>query len=426
MSYKLEKFYDGFCIPLKFDDPIYNHLKTYLMNFFNLKGNVMKFPGALPVTLTRKNLHLLVDSKVDSESDSDSNSDDEHSECSKGAEKKNYTMEHSEVFDLPNGKKSRRRRLIMNNYFVKRKSNGQRHFLMFSPNENNDPNDPFQSVWDRRLNCKLVKFAAPLGMHQGTLVDGEVIKEADGSHTFYPIDVIGKEGIHLRSDAFGQRQRLLEEFIRDIQTCEHTQESPFRIKLKNVGTLKHLKSFLESENLQHLSDENADYSLHTTHPCDGLIFDLASDKVIVGTNNNSLKWKPPKFSTIDFEIRICEDPHFLHLCIETKGGVQMLYEQKTSETIRFPYTLPYPYDDLNEISSSNSSNQGKKINVEFFDHKIVEMERCKKTRKWFFLTQEKVRTDKTKPNYVTVAMDVIASLDDDITIEDLIALSRKL
>ena len=228
----------------------------------------------------------------------------------------------------------------------------------------------------------------------------------------------------MRSDALGERQKLIPEFVSEIDKCRDTNESPFTIKVKTSASFKHLEKFIEDEKLQYLSNENADHSIPTSHPCDGFILDIVTDKIIVGTNPNSLKWKPPKLSTIDFEVRVCEDPHMVHLCVQTNDGIKILYEQKTSETVRFPYTLPYPYDDF-ENSDKSGSQETKKINVEFFDHKIVEMERCRKTKIWFFTSSDKLRSDKTTPNYITTAMDVISSLDDDITMEELIALSKR-
>lgn len=482
------KFGDGVGFLVK-DRKLMRTLQNQLKHACKLKDNVNKFPGALPVALTRRNIHNL---RYPTAPDGSSlHNDADH-----------------EIFQLPNGK---RRRMISTGvgaavgprassgsiYYVSKKSDGYRYKLMFRRRDGEkylDPSTgtyidpPHQTMFDRRMQPIMVKFEVKDAILNGTVLDGEFVKEPDGTHSYYVFDIIESNGRSTIDKNFLDRLILIESVIRFIKPCPNSNESPMTIRVKKFYPVNKLEQFLTDEELWHLAYDCDEPISHLScsptatttttaamHPCDGLFLQPIDERVIMGTAFRQFKWKVPKDHTIELLARFAPNMKVLEFFADGEDGKLKLYanqtvldtlggtifedilvvtgdvagERSTMSSSYHASQASATYEDIKSILLARFGEIGimtiaivsiildfiylstptpivvddDKVDkfkdlpkLEALEGKIIELGYDERTRFW---KMKKVRTDKTRPNFIRTIQETVESIRDNITIRDL-------
>jgi hypothetical protein len=388
------KFGDGVAFFLH-DKNLIEVFQQQLINFSNLNSKFDKFPGALPVALTRKNIHLL-----------------QTTSSPHGAVVADKNDGNHEIFQLPNGKKRRVTSVTgatsarRSTYYVTRKSDGIRYQLMFHYRDREKYIDLHQTLFNRKMEPIMVKFEVPDFLHQGTVLDGELVKEGDGTHAYYIFDIIALNGYTVTIRNLADRLQLIELLLPFIRPCSDTKESPFLLKTKRFAPVQNLLKFLKEENLEYLmnsstssKEENKD-DPERIHPCDGLCFIERDEGVVAGTATRQLKWKKIEYCTIDVLIRLTSTT--CEMFIKDDFGIQLFAIQKLEDT------LP-------------PAAAGAGAGAMEYNNKIVECWYCQKSNIW---KVKNIRKDKHIPNYFKTVEDTMQSIKDNITIADIVNLKE--
>lgn len=438
---RMINFADGVAWEI-FDEELIKNLQWHLMKYFQLPSNFKKFPGALPVALTKNNSFILKSKKNLNE-----RCDYEHKIFlpPNGIRKRFNTMNH--FLQAKNSK---------NSFYVTRKSNGTRYMLMFDFRDYAKSKDVYQTLWSRKLRPVLVKFEVPDYLHEDTLIDGELVIEPDGTHVFYCFDLILVNGRNMCSNRLMDRQKCLAELVQQIRPSADKQ-SPFLIRIKRFMPVSKLLEFLKLENLEYLNVDstikNVNMAMDIDHPCDGLIFIENDAPIIVGTAHRQLKWKLPLFCTIDFLIQFpllnddnqsqnANQNNIINTCdlfISDENGLKFWKSQSTTHTFTMRDNKNKNENQNDQLicmtTNSNSdyiTSTYNNINVNFQDindelisiaqkyhNKIIECFYNWETNNWKF---KLVREDKTIPNYIETVKETIDSLKDNITIANLLSI----
>lgn len=341
--------------------------RLYRMCFTTFNKPIMhnkRFPGAMPYTLTRKNLIRLQSSGTN----------------------ENNTLEPylKDIFAKSSQKIDKS---FKEKWYFTKKSNGVRYLLMIIFHES----EPMQILWDRKMQPQFVKFDVPEFMYKDSLIDLEVI----GSKA-YILDVIAVNGKSLIDYPLTSRLKVMKEIPK---LFKNVSESPFTICYKKFYPVSSIVNFLmeETNNNDTLTSRSSDVITKIVkdfneicldkkkieHLCDGLYF-LEGDKPIqFGTCPNQFKFKLPENCTIDFKLIF-------------KDGKVGFYMMDNNELQLF-----CEYVDMF-------------IPVMYHD-KIVE---CAYINGMF--TPKLIREDKLVPNNKYIVEDTLRAIKDNITLENVI------
>jgi hypothetical protein len=359
-----------------------------------------KFPGALPVALTKKNIDLL-----------------------KSAKKLEAKCEsNNKIFSLPDGKLPRYSNMRefdeaqekQNMFYVTRKSNGTRYMLMFDYRDYDRSHDCYQTLWDRKMKPLLVKFKVPDFIHQDTIIDGELVKEPDGTHIFYCFDLIVSNGRSFIHRSLVDRLKALDELTLRILPCPYAKESPFTLKTKKFMPVTQLMSFLKTENLEYYfsNQPQQNQQNQNKHPCDGLLFIENLQKIQIGTAHRQLKWKPPHECTIDFLIMFPENNN--RTCDLYIRSDQHQSPPSKKELLWKTQWITSTFDSNTFDFEKDNKIKWIKKN---FNGKIIECFFNQSSSNWQY---KLTRHDKNSPNFVNVVNDTINSIKDNINIKNLV------
>lgn len=375
--FKVIKLGDG--VGFKFlDRNLVQTFQRQLIGFSNLNANFNKFPGALPVALTCKNINLLRGANYDANTVFNIKNDGNH-----------------EVFQLPNGKKRRDEFSLapkVSQYYVTRKSDGIRYQLMFHCRDPVKHKDYHQTIFNRKMEAIGIKFEVPDHFYQGTVLDGELVKEPDGSHAYYIFDIIALNGYTVTIRNLDDRLLLIKSLLPFIRPCPNTKESPFVLKTKRFEPVHQLETFLKEEKLEYLMTDGKE-NKDEKHPCDGLCFIEREEGVVTGTATRQLKWKKPQLCTIDVLVKCLYTANVVELYIKNDTQLELWKIQK--------------FDDTRLSDKSD--------NIDMYNNKIVEC--FKLSDNWKI---KSIRSDKTIPNYIKTVEDTCQSIKDNITIQDIV------
>lgn len=278
-------------------------------------------------------------------------------------------------------------------YAVCEKTDGMRYFLLSCTIENLK----FNFIIDRKFSI----FEAPGGWtcassYEGTLLDGEIVRDKDGKFIYFPHDCILRGGINYSSENFIKRY----EHTKEISVIWRTYPTRtlFDVNCKKITNLKNLSNLLKD--------------LSTSHAVDGLIFTPIALPIQTGTQHSLIKWKMPDKHTFDFEV-------------ERKGQRLDLYLFDKMSLIKFK--------TLNKRNSA-----GRKFFQELDRLEELSLDSLSlkdKTSGRFIVECEldngdyipiKMRPDKTRPNSVRTIQRTLQNIEENITVTELLDISKNL
>ncbi|GBG89499.1 hypothetical protein CBR_g49290 [Chara braunii] len=275
-------------------------------------------------------------------------------------------------------------------YYVTWKADGTRYMLLIT-------RDGVYLI-DRAFRCRRVQMRFPLRgkvmkdrlgeTHAFTLLDGEMVIDTEPTgvktrrYLVYDLMMLGNAPIV--NLPFSERWRLIEEEIilprREEEFLNPKYEykaEPFRVRRKDFYQLTATKDLLGK------------FMKALSHEADGLIFQCWDEIYVPRTHEGLLKWKYAHMNSVDFLLKIEKDVPALYL-MEKGGRLRVLEYAKVSLKDEDPEKL--------------AGN-------------IIECSWNKQEEAWEFM---RIRPDKTTPNAYHVYEKVRASIEDNITEEDLL------
>ncbi|KAL5961478.1 mRNA-capping enzyme [Taenia solium] len=344
--------------------PVSSLSETIVREPLNLPLNcdsTLRFRGSQPVSMTRRNAHLIVDSPY----------------------VVTYKSDGTRYLMLIHG--PRRIYLIDRGNFVYKVGCLEFPTVLWLQ----------KALKARQNNATPSDFMTEPGGHLvNTLLDGELVafdNAADRPIKFLVFDAVVIQGYPCGRESFGSRLDYIERFIiRPRNDAGHKEFVNFAKQTFSVRK----KIFYPLGYVYKLINPNREELQHET---DGLIFQPAGpqDVYVLGACNETLKWKPPEFNTIDFRCRV----RYHTAPGELSGYVGELYLSGSS--------VPNAY--LARVTSRDQDLNGK----------IVECSLDPAFRGWKVL---RVRTDKTEPNYLSVGRLIMESIQYPVKADDVIKL----
>lgn len=280
-------------------------------------------------------------------------------------------------------------------YAVCEKTDGMRYFLYaLTFNE-----VKFTVIIDRAFRIyEVVGAWSCISVYDGTLLDGEIVKENNGTFTYYPHDCILRGGINYGQEGFRKRY----EHSREIAVMwRKLDTSPFDITFKKVLNLKNIKSLLENT--------------EKTHAVDGLIFTPIGLPVQTGTQHSLIKWKTADKHTFDFEV-------------EKKGQRVELYIFDKMSLIKFKTLNKRTGPGRKFMKAMDEllvEKQMSDLNLENAENSVQRyiVECCVEENDYIPI---KLRPDKTRPNSLRTVERTLQNIEENITLGELLELSNKL
>jgi hypothetical protein len=300
-----------------------------------------------------------------------------------------------------------------NAYFLSEKTDGVRHFLIFTggtavlvdramkgkqPIPVGDPNqDPFAPILDL--------------IRPGTVLDGEVVMNRGRGPKPRPVFIVFDVLSVSTTDAclqlpFEQRLKILRNAT--FRTPNATRDM-FDLKAAadpNIALPLVRKNFVKrrevDELLSHVVEEqgmrtyrNGDLHNHLT---DGIIFQ-PNMPYVCGTDRNLLKWKYLDTVTIDIEMLPLR-----HTDEDDALRVGCMGEEQTSVDMTRYVMLP--------------KSERMRLEADRFEAggKIAEVGFNPETGEWYYLT---MRSDKTTPNHISTVLGTLLELAESLTTDEL-------
>ncbi|KAL0266154.1 UNVERIFIED_CONTAM: hypothetical protein PYX00_011870 [Menopon gallinae] len=238
---------------------------------------------------------------------------------------------------------------------------------------------------------------------ESTLFDGEVVVDSEGE---------SKVRHFLICDAmlFGGR---------NITDLTHIERLSHALKFTRIYSAEGACGALKIS----VKEMQKAYGLHCVymeqhklkHGSDGLIFTPTSAPYRSGTAPKLLKWKPPHLNSVDFAIKRCNDCRWLY---------KLFCLGHTKEYVFFDYYFGTEDEDEGQVGVDTGKEKavehadidGKlgefRFDKEKWVHDLCDLSLVKGG--WEFI---KVRTDKDTPNAVSVVINVVNSIQEDVSIE---------
>lgn len=252
------------------------------------------------------------------------------------------------------------------------KKDGERQLILFK--------DTDVVGIDRNQNMKLLAKLSGMS-HQitDTLVDAELMPDK----TVYVFDIIVYNGNDLRESLnLPKRLLLLEDWFDNLNELGLAKTLKFKLKKNFVGPEAYdfVSDYFKRPELRENSDGLIFTPLAAGYPKNG------------GIQKGLIKWKPRDQLSIDF-------------LLETHRGEQQLNIVDQGNTL-----IPFPPE----------SRLVRKVDLP--DGIVVECVWDYEARRW---RVHRPRYDKTKPNFITVAMDVWKAIDEPVEPSDILSSLRK-
>lgn len=320
--------------------------------------------------------------------------------------------------------KQRLTRVSRNSYYVCEKSDGIRYLLYLAADEQGQEVHYFidrkNDFW--YIQAGSLHFPLPnnqQAFHRGTVLDGELVLDtlSDGRQEprYLVFDCLAIDGQSLMSRELSKRlgyfqeqvfkpyKKLLDDFP------EEKQYQPFFIDLKSMQMAYGIRMIFEDV-IKNLKHEN-----------DGLIFTALHSEYKPGTDPHILKWKDAEENTVDFMWKL-------------KFPVVEPDEQERAEGITEPF-IDYDSTPAVELLAHHGSNVYRPFGAlhleddeweilkafnEPLDERIVEVYMDSQKR-WRFY---RFRDDKSDGNHISVVNSVIESIQDAVTRDELLNLSK--
>ncbi|KAI1804379.1 mRNA capping enzyme, alpha subunit [Daldinia bambusicola] len=316
--------------------------------------------------------------------------------------------------------------LMREDYYVCEKSDGIRYLLYIAADE---ANQECHYLIDRKNDYWFIQEGSlhfPLpgnqqAFHRGTILDGEMVvdKLSDGRQEprYLVFDCLAVDGQSLTSRELSKRlgyfqeqvfkpyQKLLEEYP------EEKQYQPFFIDLKSMQ-LSYGVPMIFDDVIGNLMHEN-----------DGVIFTALHADYKSGTDPHILKWKDAEENTVDFRWKL-------------KFPMVEPDEEERAEGITEPF-IDYdstPSVDLLAHYGGGQYRVFDKLHLEddeweilkglneALDERVVEVYMDSQKR-WRFY---RFRDDKADGNHISVVNSVVESIQDGVTREELLSYTKNI
>ncbi|KAK9449700.1 mRNA capping enzyme, catalytic domain-containing protein [Limtongia smithiae] len=274
--------------------------------------------------------------------------------------------------------------------------------------------------------------------HVDCLVDGELVLDDDG-----PLDPVDSTTTEDTGEAHAERKLVMRFLVFDSLVIDGKLLTE-RTLDKRLGYFRELvykpyshlcKTYPEEVSyfpfLVDFKDMEFSYALpklwteivpKLKHGCDGLIFTSRSEPYIFGTDDKILKWKPADENSIDFKL-------FLHFPTYTdptpppnEEATYTDYDVQPITTLSI-WTGDKNYKHYGDLYLTAEEWEKLRNLNEPLDERIVECVLDTELNAWRFL---RFRDDKPNANHVTIANNVVLSVKDSVSKEDLLASANKI
>lgn len=168
-------------------------------------------------------------------------------------------------------------------YFVGVKNDGVRYIMFFTTDKTNRK---LCILCDRSLNFYTVDIVGDDSIYNGTLFDGELVRNGD-NYSYIIYDSVYMCGNRVNKNNFASR-------LAEIDCCVKTLIDPIKTNVVSIET----KTFYKLTDFVNFLDE---YENHKNK--DGIIFMPSNLPVLNGTQFSMFKWKPSDKHTVDFLIK---------------------------------------------------------------------------------------------------------------------------
>lgn len=252
-----------------------------------------------------------------------------------------------------------------NDYVVCEKTDGVRHFLVFTTAGNRR----ISALVDRSFRVTEIPLNARKQAYDGTILDGELYDK-----TFLVYDAIMVEACPVGGWNFLQRLDSIQKFLKTLVTMKF---DPYKVRLKTFHAINDFQYFMDQ------------YLPTVQERVDGLVFTPVNCPVKCGTHETLFKWKPKEKNTVDFLLRWDANRTLWRLYVQEKG--QLVYETDSREN--------HPW---------------------FRDDMIVECQyMTDDIPMWWRVVN--VRTDKTYPNNRRTFYRTLVNIKEDIKMKDFLS-----
>jgi hypothetical protein len=176
-------------------------------------------------------------------------------------------------------------------YHILPKSDGTRYILHAFTNDNLDA---IVDMFERTGCHHIISTSFIKKVFQGTILDGELVKNSGGQYEYQVFDCIASCGALMVDRPYSQR---LTEAQRIISSCyRYSPNDPFIIRVK--------KPFTPQEAILCMVLEATDQDYPLNYPVDGLILVSENDPYRSGKDKSLFKYKHMKDHTVDFHAKV--------------------------------------------------------------------------------------------------------------------------
>lgn len=263
--------------------------------------------------------------------------------------------------------------------------------------------------------------------HLNTLLDGELVRQKwpNGKEqlTFLIFDILTLDGENITQRDYGQRIAKIERSI--IKPWEafakdwpdEAKVQPFQLALKRPQA-PYGAEMMFKEVIPKLPHGN-----------DGLIFTCKDTGYVCGTDEHILKWKPPHENTVDFRLRLGMFP----MDVDENGEQFEDFDGKPEIELLVWHGNKKDddgYQKFADLHLEDAEWEAMKSMQQMFDWRIMECWRDSVTGKWRPKIEKdgtpRFRDDKEQANHVSVVQSVIESIEDAVSEEELIRSSERI
>jgi mRNA guanylyltransferase len=275
--------------------------------------------------------------------------------------------------------------LICENYLVCEKTDGIRALLYICTINNT----AFGFFLDRK-NI-FYRLGTPFPLIEDTLFDGEAVVDTEGTMRYLICDAMLFRSKNITGLNLIERLGYALRFIK-----LYTSESMLKISVKEMQKAYGLHAvYMQQNKLKHRSD--------------GLIFTPTNMPYRSGTAPKLLKWKPPHLNSVDFVVKRSTEWERLY---------KLFCLNSDKKLVHFDYYFDLDDDDAekdNYVDLDDTLCEFR-FNAEKWVYDLSDLSLTKGG--WELI---KARTDKDMPNSISVVINVMNSINEDIAIEDLMA-----
>lgn len=292
-------------------------------------------------------------------------------------------------------------------YVVSEKTDGVRYLLLISQFSNG--NRPFAVMVDRAFKMFQIQICAPSYIYKGSLFDGELVWDNElGFMKFLIFDVVAFAGKSVKSYHLMQRYEIINQtflsrldwnksHVKDYTVAADTAAGfAEQKKIACIPEPDHLL-FLYSKPCVLFTLFGSLLRTKLTHDSDGFIFTPVECPVLQNSHQTMYKWK--KSPTIDIMVH----------------GTDSYFCSDNGESTELKLAFPEYQFDFNAI---NGVVKHKGI------HFIIETSIKQNEAGTFVCRFHRMRTDKKHPNDKRTIANVIAEIQENVTVDELLLLSE--